>query len=366
MCFYIIFSGGDRVDTKRITELLLTWYATHFRALPWRIDATPYHVWISEIMLQQTRIEAVIPYYHRFITALPDVQTLAEVNTESLLKLWEGLGYYSRARNLQKAAQKMVERYAGALPADYDALRSLPGIGDYTAGAIASIAFSIPAPAVDGNVMRVLARLTGDHTDVLSTKGKKNFTDLAWQLIPEQQPGRFNQALMELGETICLPAGTPHCSQCPLNELCVAYRDGLTQQLPVRIKKTKRRIEKHAVAVVVAQTTPPAVLLHKRADSGLLAGMWEFPHTLMNSPLESLPTTVKKLCTEQTVLPNCKHLFSHIEWQMSGSVYYITEPTSLPADYAFATLSELQSQYPLPGAFRSYTELIYKLLNKEI
>lgn len=354
------------MDAERITKPLLAWYSTHFRPLPWRVDATPYHVWISEIMLQQTRIEAVIPYYHRFIAALPDVHALAEIDTESLLKLWEGLGYYSRARNLQKAAQTMVQLYDGDLPPDYDKLRTLPGIGDYTAGAIASIAFSIPAPAVDGNVMRVLARLTGDNTDVLSTAGKKKFTDLTWQLIPERQPGRFNQALMELGETVCLPAGTPKCHTCPLRHECVAFREGLTQHLPVRIKKTKRRVEQHAVAVVIANSTPPSVLLHKRAETGLLAGMWEFPHTLSESPLDALPDPVKTVCTNAEALPVCKHLFSHIEWRMAGAQYRIQTPVTLPADYVFASLEDLQSVYPLPGAFRRYTEIVSKLLVKEI
>lgn len=351
------------MDTERITERLLSWYSTHFRPLPWRVDPTPYHVWISEIMLQQTRIEAVLPYYRRFISALPDVSALAAMDTEALLKLWEGLGYYSRARNLQKAAQVMVDFYGGALPADYDQLRALPGVGDYTAGAIASIAFSIPAPAVDGNVMRVLARLTGDATDVLSTAGKKRFTDLAWQLIPEQQPGRFNQALMELGETVCLPAGTPRCGECPLNEFCVAHRDGLTQQLPVRIKKNKRRIEHRKVALVIAKGEPAAVLLHKREEDGLLAGMWEFPNTLAATPFEALPDMVRAACHEEASLPESKHIFSHIEWRMSGSLYFVEHPTALPDDYAFASLWELQSVYPLPGAFRRYMEFVSKLLD---
>ena len=353
------------MDTNRIEQQLLAWYSTHFRPLPWRVDATPYHVWISEIMLQQTRIEAVLPYYHRFISVLPDVQALATVDTETLLKLWEGLGYYSRARNLQKAAQVMVDSYGGTLPADYDALRSLPGIGDYTAGAIASIAFSIPVPAVDGNVMRVLARLTGDDTDVLSTAGKKKFTDLAWQLVPEQQPGRFNQALMELGETICLPAGTPRCEACPLKDQCVAYRDELTQQLPVRIKKTKRRIEDRSVALVITQSNPPSVLIHKRDDTGLLAGLWEFPNTLSATCLDALPQDVRTLCDDGETAPNSKHLFSHIEWRMSGTIFHIPQPIPLSDEYCFATLQQLQSSYPLPSAFRRYTEIVSKLLDKE-
>ena len=354
------------MDAQRITKQLLAWYSTHFRPLPWRIDATPYHVWISEIMLQQTRIEAVLPYYQRFISALPTISDLAEVDTESLLKLWEGLGYYSRARNLQRAAQIIVAQHGGDLPPDYDQLRALPGIGDYTAGAIASIAFSIPVPAVDGNVMRVLARLTGDDTDVLSTAGKKRFSDLAWQLVPEEQPGRFNQALMELGETVCLPAGTPHCSACPLNTLCVAHRDNLTQQLPVRIKKTKRRTEDHAVAVVITRTTPPMVLLHKRDTTGLLANLWEFPHTLSDSPLDAVPDTVQSLCLPQAALPSCKHLFSHIEWRMTGMVYQIMDLPPLPENYCFATLAQMQNTYPLPGAFKRYIEITAKLLSEEL
>lgn len=353
------------MDTKRIEQQLLTWYSTHFRPLPWRVDATPYHVWISEIMLQQTRIEAVLPYYHRFISTLPDINSLAQVDTETLLKLWEGLGYYSRARNLQKAAQITVEQHNGELPADYDALRALPGIGEYTAGAIASIAFSIPVPAVDGNVMRVLARLTGDDTDVLSSVGKKKFSDLAWQLVPEQHPGRFNQALMELGETVCLPAGMPHCDVCPLKDQCVAYRDKLTHQLPVRIKKTKRRIENRAVALVITQEKPPSVLLHKRDDSGLLAGLWEFPNTLSDLPLEALPQDVQSLCNDGESLPNSKHLFSHIEWRMSGTLFQIPHSIPLSKDYCFVSLPELQSSYPLPSAFRRYTELVSKRMNKE-
>lgn len=353
------------MDTDAVVRALLPWYSSRFRPLPWRMDATPYHVWVSEIMLQQTRIEAVIPYYQRFITALPDVAALARIDTEVLLKLWEGLGYYSRARNLQKAAQIMVEKYDGALPADYEALRALPGIGDYTAGAIASIAFSIPVPAVDGNVMRVLSRLTGDSTDVLSSAGKKRFTQLAWDLVPEQQPGRFNQALMELGETVCLPAGLPLCSECPLRELCVAHQSDITQELPVRIKKTKRRIENRTVAVVVTREQPPSVLLHKRGDSQLLAGMWEFPHTLSTAPPEALPHELEAYCSEGEKLPAYKHLFSHIEWRLSGCLYRIPSKVILPNDYRFVTIAELISAYPLPSAFRRYTQLVTKLLDKE-
>ena len=337
----------------------------HYRSLPWRNDPTPYHVWVSEIMLQQTRIEAVLPYYRRFIDVLPTIADLAAAPTEVLLKLWEGLGYYSRVRNMQRAAQIVMREYGGTLPADYDALLSLPGIGPYTAGAIASIAFDLPAPAVDGNVMRVLARLTADDTDVLSNDGKKRFTALAWELIPEQGAGRFNQALMELGETICLPNGEPHCAECPLNHLCEAYRLGCAQNLPVRIKKTSRRVEQRRVALVKIQGAPPTVLLHKRSDEGLLAGLWELPNTLADDPLESLPLSLRSKCVKMGELPQGKHLFSHIEWQMSGEIYLLDDVNELPDGYIAADLVALQTMYALPSAFRIYAGMLPQLLSEE-
>ncbi len=344
-------------------QRLLSWYNTHYRSLPWRQHPTPYRVWISEIMLQQTRIEAVLPYYDRFLRRLPDVRTLAQIPEDVLLKLWEGLGYYTRARNLQKAAKIICDRYGGELPADYDQLLSLPGIGEYTAGAIASIAYSIPVPAVDGNVMRVLARLTGDDTDVLSTAGKKRFSNVAGQMLPSEQPGRFNQALMELGETVCLPNTSPNCKVCPLSELCVAYAGGLTDTLPVRSKKNKRRVEERRVDIVVILDTPRRVLLHKRGDTGLLAGLWELPNAISGE--ESLPTAIVSNCTTQpTVLPGGKHIFSHVEWHMSGRLLFML-PQDLPVGYRAVTLDDLQTSYALPSAFRSYTALLPQLLCKE-
>lgn len=316
-------------------------------------------------MLQQTRVEAVLPYYRRFIETLPTIEDLAQASSEVLLKLWEGLGYYSRVRNMQKAAQTVVAEYNGVLPADYDALLALPGIGEYTAGAIASIAYDIPAPAVDGNVMRVLARLTADDTDVLSTAGKKRFTALAWDLVPEQGAGRFNQALMELGETVCLPNGEPHCGECPLQALCEAHRLGCAQQLPVRIKKTSRRVEERQVAVVRVDGNPPVVLLHKRDANGLLADLWELPNTLSDHPLDSLPMEWRDYCVKVADLPSGKHLFSHIEWRMQGSLYDWVGAASLPEDYALVSLEMLQTAYPLPSAFRTYAKLLPQLLSEE-
>ena len=315
--------------------------------------------------MQQTRIEAVLPYYRRFIDALPTIADLAQAPTEVLLKLWEGLGYYSRVRNMQKAAQLVVADYNSVLPADYDALLALPGIGPYTAGAIASIAYDIPAPAVDGNVMRVLARLTADDTDVLSSEGKRRFTALAWDLVPEQGAGRFNQALMELGETVCLPNGEPHCAACPLRDLCDAHRLGLAQQLPVRIKKISRRVEERQIAIVRVGANPPAVLLHKREARGLLADLWELPNTLSNNPMESLPVDWREHCVKVADLPSGKHLFSHIEWRMQGTLYTFNGTAPLPEKYALANIETLQTAFPLPSAFRTYANLLPQILSEE-
>lgn len=368
MCYnelYIEIWEEPSLNTQEIASQLLHWYALHFRPLPWRQKPTPYHVWVSEIMLQQTRIEAVLPYYRRFVEALPTIADLAEAPSEVLLKLWEGLGYYSRVRNMQKAAQRIMSEYGGELPADYDALLALPGIGPYTAGAIASIAFNIPVPAVDGNVMRVLARLTADDTDVLSTAGKNRFTALAWEMVPEREAGRYNQALMELGETVCVPNGPPKCHCCPLSYLCEGLRLGCAEQLPIRVKKVKRRVEQRQIALVCVETVPRSVLLHKRADSGLLAGLWELPNTLSADPIDSLPPELRDICTRMDALPSAKHLFSHIEWRMNGSLFAMPPLDTLPCDYVAVNLAELQKAYPLPGAFRAYTTALPQLLCEE-
>ncbi len=346
-----------------LVPALLDWYSTHWRPLPWRQDPTPYRVWISEIMLQQTRIEAVLPYYDRFMKSLPDIPALAAVPEDTLLKLWEGLGYYSRARNLKKAAVQLMEEYGGSMPADYDTLLTLPGIGAYTAGAIASIAFNIPVPAVDGNVMRVLARLTGDNTDVLSTAGKKRFADLAWELVDEQQPGRFNQALMELGERVCLPNTTPRCDACPWQAYCVAFKERLTDKLPVRTKKKPRRIERRQVALIRLEGPEPRILLHKRPDTGLLAGLWEFPNGLVDEPF--LPNEWIKYADNGVALPSAKHIFSHIEWHMNATLYRLPANTHLPDNYVAVTYQEQAAGYALPSAFRAYTSLLEPILKGE-
>lgn len=341
---------------------LSDWYRTHNRPLPWRQSPTAYRVWVSEVMLQQTRIEAVMPYYERFMERLPDVPALAAAPEDVLLKLWEGLGYYSRVRNLQKAAKILCRDFAGELPGDYAALLSLPGIGEYTAGAIASIAFSLPVPAVDGNVMRVLSRLCCDSTDVLSSGAKKHYAAIAAMLIPDTEPGRFNQALMELGETVCSPGAHPRCDVCPLRFGCAALAAGRQGELPVRIKRQNRRIEERVVQVILGGAAGDRrVLLHRRPDTGLLAGLWELPNRLRTEdsalPFMELGTPI--------ALPSGKHLFSHVEWHMTGDLYRCNGLPRLPMGYVWASFADLQKTIALPSAFRPYAVLLPSLLTGE-
>ena len=211
-------STGTAEEIRKAVKPLLQWYEQNKRVLPWRSDPTPYHVWVSEIMLQQTRVAAVLGYYARFMQALPDVKTLAEVDEDELMKLWQGLGYYNRARNLKKAARVIMEKFSGTFPNTYEDILSLPGIGEYTAGAVASIGFGIPVPCVDGNVLRVLTRLIGDDSDITKPETKRFLRDALLMAIPKENPAAFNQALMELGALVCVPNGAPDCENCPLKK----------------------------------------------------------------------------------------------------------------------------------------------------
>ena len=338
---------------QAIVTPLCDWFDAGKRLLPWRIEPTPYRVWISEIMLQQTRIEAVIPYFERFTAELPDVPSLAAVDPDRLMKLWEGLGYYSRARNLQNAAQQMIERHGGTLPADQKELCALAGIGEYTAGAIASIAFGIPVPAVDGNVLRVLARLTGSHEDVMKPAVRKDLTALAASLVPPDRPASFNQGLMELGERVCVPNTMPRCDACPIAEHCAVAGSPEAATLPYRAPKKPRRIEHRTVYVMLTDETPRRVLLHKRPAAGLLAGLWELPNTQDEEPLPLSLQTVG----EAMALTDSRHVFSHIEWCMRG-VLQIVKPAALPSGYEFVGVSELSVDHALPTAFRAYAQML--------
>lgn len=342
-----------------LAEPLCLWYEKNKRSMPWRDDATPYHVWLSEIMLQQTRIEAVKEYYRRFTAQLPDVVSLAEVSEEELMKLWEGLGYYNRARNLQKAARLVVERYDGRLPASYDLLLELPGIGSYTAGAIASIAYGIAAPAVDGNVLRVTMRYLNCDDDIMKQSVRKGMERAIMAVIPREKPGVFNQALMELGEVICIPNGKPLCGQCPLADLCRAHAAGREMELPVKPEKKGRRIEKRTILLL---ERAGRIGIVKRPEKGLLAGLWEFPGF---DGHKTLPW-IKEWLTEQGAgetkvsrLRDGKHIFSHVEWHMRGyRIEGIRGECERIPNLVWVEKEELKNRYALPVAFHTFLHQI--------
>ena len=271
-----------RVDERRMERAvvpLLQWYGDNARDLPWRKTADPYRIWVSEIMLQQTRVAAVMGYYERFLAAFPTVRDLAQAPEERLTKLWQGLGYYSRARNLQKAARQIEEQFGGAFPAEYDAILSLAGVGEYTAGAVASIAFGIAVPAVDGNVLRVVTRILGDRSDITRPAVRQEVRRLLLRVIPKNAPGAFNQALMELGATVCLPNGAPLCENCPVRELCLARAEDAAAEIPVKTPKKARRVEERTVYLLFYRGR---VALRRRPERGLLAGLWEYPNLEKN------------------------------------------------------------------------------------
>ena len=339
--------------------LLLDWYRQNRRDLPWRASRDPYPVLVSEIMLQQTRAETVQPYFHRFLATLPTVEALANADESTLLKLWEGLGYYSRVRNLQKAARAVMEHHGGVIPADFDALLKLPGVGRYTAGAVASIAYDIPVPAVDGNVLRVLARLTGDDTDILSPAAKKTAEATLAPLVPSDAAGDFTQSLIELGALVCTP-GEPKCSDCPLHLLCTAHREGRERDLPVRLAKTKRRVEERTVLVIRCTSGEAAAVRHialrKRPAEGLLGGLYEFPcmegHATPEEAGKHL-TALGLTVGEITPLPPAKHLVSHSEWRMIGYAVEVAA-TAAAEDWFFADVSEVDETYAIPSAYSAY------------
>lgn len=340
-------------------QALLEWYRRHKRELPWRDQNNAYYTWISEIMLQQTRVEAVKRYFTRFISVLPDVEALAACPEERLLKLWEGLGYYSRARNLKKAAVKIMEQYGGSLPQDPKELLALPGIGDYTAGAIASIAYGWAVPAVDGNVLRVTARLLADDTNILLPQMKKRITAYMQALMPAKESGDLNQAMMDLGAMICLP-GRPLCESCPLAEFCVAKRQQLTEVLPVREKEQVKKTDDKTILVVQAGNR---YLIYKRPSRGLLAGLYGLPELEGRVDQAEVLDYFRKrqvLPLLIVALPQAKHVFTHRVWQMTGFFVKIEEETDLPGltDGLWVTKEELAEAYPIPEAYRAYRQYL--------
>ncbi|HIY06139.1 MAG TPA: A/G-specific adenine glycosylase [Candidatus Evtepia faecigallinarum] len=330
---------------------LLQWYRENARDLPWRRESTPYRVWVSEIMLQQTRVGAVLGYFANFMAAFPTVQDLAAAPEDQLMKLWQGLGYYSRARNLQKAARQIVEDFGGAFPTQYKDIRALAGVGDYTAAAIASICYGQPVPAVDGNLLRVASRVMGDDTDITTTQGKRRFTAALQQVIPLDEPGRFNQAMMDLGAMVCLPNGAPLCDRCPAAEFCRARQTGRQRDLPVRPAKKPRRVEERVVFLLFYQGQ---VALRRRPAKGLLAGLWEYPNEL--APARDCPSDWG-LPEEGTFAGTGKHIFTHVEWRMTARRWDLTDP-ALPEGWVWAGREALARDYPIPSAFASFQEAV--------
>jgi len=352
---------------EKITEPLLNWYQSNKRILPWRENKDPYHIWISEIMLQQTRIEAVKKYYERFRKELPTIHDLANIPEERLLKLWEGLGYYNRARNLQKAARIIEEKYQGKMPTSYTELVKLSGIGEYTAGAIASIAYNEGVPAVDGNVLRVLSRILASKADVLLPETKKEFTNALKEFMNKQQEkdfqaGDFNEALMELGELVCLPNGEPDCKQCPLQKNCIAYQKNLTNELPVREKKLKRKEENRTVFLFISQNGKIAI--NKRNGKGILAGMYELPNVnkkiedkeLQKLNSQNINTILEKWQLKAKSIEELgkyQHIFTHITWKM---IAYQIKVEKENKEFTWVTNEQLEKAYALPTAFKKIIE----------
>ena len=338
---------------NKLPAVLLPWYRENRRDLPWRQDREPYHVWLSEIMLQQTRVEAVRDYYLRFIRELPDVYALANCDDDRLHKLWEGLGYYSRVRNLKKAARVIVDEYGGEFPRDHGAVLALPGVGPYTAGAICSIAFELPTPAVDGNVLRVLSRLRADGESSDLPEHKRRVQRELEGIYPRENPGDFTQALMELGATLCGPNWEPRCGECPCRDFCRGREDW--KNYPVKLPKKERRTERRTVFLL---RCGDRYAIEKRPNKGLLAGLWQFPNVSgMLEPQEAVQWAQDRGLKPRDVTAQLErsHIFTHIRWDMRGYILRVDEPAE---EFVWKTLEEIDAEAALPTAFRQFREEI--------
>lgn len=340
-----------------IVEPLLSWYRANKRILPWRDKNNAYYTWVSEIMLQQTRVEAVKPYFERFITVLPDIPALAACPEEKLMKLWEGLGYYNRVRNMQQAAITVVQEYNGKLPEFFSALLSLKGIGSYTAGAVASIAYGIPVPAVDGNVLRVISRITESSGDIMKQSVRKKMETDLQEIMPKDCPGDFNQALMELGAVICVPNGQAKCESCPVAGLCQAFCHGTVDALPVKAAKKARTIEERTVFVI---QDGERTAIRKRPSKGLLASLYELPNIPGCLSKEEALEYVEEQKLEPLhieELPPAKHIFSHIEWRMKAYRIRVSSlETPASEKLLFVDKKQSEKKYTIPSAFGAYVK----------
>ena len=337
---------------KLLPGALLPWYEENKRDLPWRANREPYHVWLSEIMLQQTRVEAVKGYYTRFLNVLPTIEALASCDDELLHKLWEGLGYYSRVRNLKKAAQVIMTSHNGRFPREHGAVLALPGIGDYTAGAICSICYDLPTPAVDGNVLRVIARITDDPTPIDLPARKKEVQNQLTEIYPVRA-GDFTQALMELGATLCGPNRKPDCGNCPCRDFCLGHLRGTAENLPVKNPKKAKRQEYLTLFILRCGDD---FVLEKRPDQGLLAGLWQFPNIpgTLDAP-GALAWAEEKGLKVRDIrrITEKKHIFTHIQWNMTGIYLDIDEKC---ADFFWYPESGINQNTALPTAFRQFWE----------
>lgn len=380
----------DDFDFKPLITPLQSWFKENARILPWREQPQAYYVWISEIMLQQTRVEAVKPYFDRFIRELPNVRALAECEDDKLLKLWEGLGYYNRVRNLKIAANQIMDEYDGIIPSEYVELLKLKGIGHYTAGAIASIAYGKAVPAVDGNVLRVISRVTADDSDIMKQSVRTHVEEVLFQLMNNVQtrdlvePAIFNQALMELGATVCVPNGAPHCQSCPWHDMCEARIHNKVGVIPVKTKAKARRIEERTVLII---KDGEKIALKKRLKTGLLEGMYELPNLDGYWTENEVVELIKRYNYEPiriVPLGAAKHIFSHVEWQMKGYIVFIASRelsekpyknvvekvhpdgrTSLDDGWIFVGVEETKQKYAIPSAFVEYAKYLNLILGKD-
>lgn len=344
---------------KTVLPLVADFFLAEGRDLPWRADRDPYHVWLSEIMLQQTRVEAVIPYYERFLSVFPTVDALAAADDDTLFKCWEGLGYYARARNLRRAAQAVVS--LGHFPRDYEGLLALPGVGEYTAGAVGSICFGLPTPAVDGNVLRILARLFAVTEEITSPPVKKAARAALAAAYPSgDTSAAVTQGLMEIGQRFCLPNGAPKCEGCPLLSFCKVGKEGGYESIPARAVKKARKIQKRTVLLLLSEgENGPRFVLRKRPDEGLLAGLWEFPNTegvLSEEEAVAYAEELGFLPTGAVASVSATHIFTHLEWHMSSFLLPIGD--TLPDGFVLASAADMKKRFPIASAFRAFKNYI--------
>ncbi len=339
-------------SVKNFQNDLITWFKTNQRDLPWRQDQDPYKVWVSEIMLQQTRVDTVIPFFNRFIDKFPTIEALASAEEGDVLKAWEGLGYYSRARNLQAAVREVEQEYNSIVPNSKAEISKLKGVGPYTSGAILSIAYGIPEPAVDGNVMRVISRIFTSYDDIGKDKTRKKIEVMIAELICREDPSSFNQGLMELGALICTPT-SPSCTVCPVQNHCEAYKRNVQTELPVKVKKTKSKAKKLVCGFV--KNEQGQVLIHQRPNKGLLASLWEFPNVEITEGVPLKAQLTQFLRDEYYIntsvgeeIFHVEHVFSHLKWNVSVfEVELLSMEKSLNERSKWVSRSEIK-QYPFP------------------